>query len=80
MIIISVEIWPRGDESQKQLLGRAEIFNDATGDHGHGNYGYRLVHKGRKFRSGVLTNFPRLRLTSWDLLFRALRDAVGSRN
>lgn len=80
MVVIRVELWPRGREDLKTELGRAVIFNDASGDHVHGNYGYEFVHKGRKFRSGVLTNFPRLRLNSFDLLFRALRDAVGSRN
>lgn len=80
MIVVRVELWPLGDESRKTELACAEIYNDASGTNSKGNYVYNLFHKGRAFRSGKVTGFPRLRLNSWDLLFCALRDAVGHRN
>ncbi len=83
MIVVTVELWPHGDEAQKQHLGTARIINDGTGILGSGNYDVILSKWGkpsRKWKEGRVDRFPRLRLGPWDLLYRALRDTVGARN
>lgn len=83
MIRITIELLPLGDESRKRHMGTAEIWNDATGTIAQGNYKYRLSKWGRPnsiWRAGEIGGFPRKSLGVWDLFFRALRDAVGSRN
>ena len=83
MIRVTVELVPHGDESRKRHLGTAVIVNDATGTHWTGNYRVVLSKMGRPdefWRRGGVEGFPRLRLGAWDLLYRALRETVGSRN
>lgn len=38
MLWVKVELWPGGDESQKQQIGIMRITNDGTGTKAHGNY------------------------------------------
>lgn len=75
---------PHGEEARKETLGVAKIRN--TGESGSlvfGDYEVELKKwgpSGRRWRKGTVTRFPRLRLGPWDLLYRALRDCVGTRN
>ena len=69
MLRITVELLPGGDESRKKHLGTATITNDGTGDEHRGNYVATRV-----------ARFDRKRRGPWDLLFLALRSAVGGRN
>lgn len=60
-------------------IGRAEIVNDGTGDKSLGNYRFRLsTVKGVKeiVREGRVKDFPRLKLSAWNLLYRVLQAAV----
>lgn len=64
---------------------KAELYNDATGTHSRGNYVLKVYRKGENFggrvwRAATVQDFPRKSLSAWDLLFRALRGAVGERN
>jgi hypothetical protein len=63
-------------------IGVAEITNDGTtGSTEIGNYNYRLyLEDGKLWKSGRVEDFPRLCLNAFDLLFRALKDAIGVRN
>lgn len=88
MMRITIEMIPGGDEAKAQTLGVAEITNLGTGDHDLGNYEV-LIFKSRTYSTtaGIwkrarVFRFPRSsrRLGPWDLLFRALRGAVGDRN
>lgn len=77
MIVVRVELWPLGDESEKQLLGIAVIANDGTGDRNMGNYSYDV--RGRnghplKYGKGNVYNFPRQRQNAWHLLKRVLEQ------
>ena len=80
VIVVTVEIWPHGVESQKRTLGTAKITNDGTGTPESGNYKFEL-------RGGVLgredlaervwvseriTRFPRLQRGVWDLVWSCL--------
>jgi len=81
MLRVTVEIWPFGSKAAKRTLGVAEIANDATGSKTKGNYNYRLYDAGGKlWKSGRVEDFPRQCLLAFDLLYRALKDAIGERN
>jgi len=82
MLLITVELIS-ARTGQRSTLGFAEIYNDATGDEGTGNYVCKLYKWGagrRVWKAGSVSMFPRLKLGPWDLMYRALRDIVGSRN
>lgn len=83
MIYVRVELWRGGDPHRRVLLGEARISNvsrlgrQAT----RGHYLVELTDKaGRNWRACSIKDFPRKRLLAWDLLYRALRQAVGGRN
>ena len=83
MLVVTVELWPGGNEEQKWHLGTARIVNDGAGSLEGGNYTVTLSRWGlptHKWRSGVVKDFPRKRLGPWDLLCRALNNVVGDRN
>ena len=83
MVVVTVDLWPGGQQERAQPLGRAEIANDGTGAQGVGHYRVRLFQKGkarRVWRTTRVTDFPRKRLGAWDLLCRALMQLVGDRN
>ncbi len=82
MIVVTIELWPHGDESKKKHLGTAKIANDGRGTLTEGDYDVVLSKTGRPnqtWRKGRVTEFPRRRLGPWDLLYRALRNTVGDR-
>lgn len=84
MIVVNVELWPGGDASRKRLLSRAVIGNDGTGSVGTGNYNVwlgrvgvmELPHRRKPWKQGRVEGFPRARLNSWHLIYRALRACL----
>ena len=78
MIRVTVELVPYGDESRAKTLHTAVIANDGTGTKNQGNYHFSLSRKGsmRPWKSGRIRGFPRLRLGAWQLLQRALKEAL----
>lgn len=42
MLVIKIELWPHGDESKKEDMGTAHIWNDGTGTRTSGNYGIKI--------------------------------------
>lgn len=88
MIRVTVELCPGGDESRARVLGIARIANDlhdslATG----GDLGsYRATFskwapkESEVWKRGTVRGFDRKGRGPWDLLFLALRSAVGARN
>ncbi len=94
MIYIKIAMWPGGDQTRERLLGEGTIAN-VGGDASFGDYQCLLFkspeyskHPGDPARpkvsaiwkKGYTKRFPRSRLGPWDLLFRCLLTAVGSRN
>lgn len=68
---------------KKSNIGYIEIINDDTGTRTRGNYVARLYRRGSKktiWKEVRLRDFPRQTLTSYDLLYRVLKEAVGERN
>lgn len=83
MVVVTVELWPGGDPTRKRHLGTAWIANDGTGDRRTGNYWVKLFSRGKRprlWKEGIVRGFPRKDLLAWDLVYRALRNIVGSRN
>lgn len=86
MIVVRIEIWPRGDETKKRLLGVVTIVNDGTASDGtgnskYGNYDVRLSHAG-KFRmkkgiwkKGRVEHHLR-KLSPYHLVCKALQAAL----
>ena len=90
MLKVTVELIPAGG-GPREVLGVGYIVNDGTGTSDAGNYYGWLLKKGyvertdandlqRVFKFARLSNFPRQQLGPWDLLYRYLRETVGSRN
>lgn len=86
MLVVRIELWPRGSEEHKRELGIAYIANDVSGTPDTGNYNVRFMkspeyakHPG-VWKSARVESFPRRRLGPWDLLYRALHSSVGYRN
>lgn len=87
MIVIKVELWPGGDESRAEDLGKAIITN-VSGLADISAYEARLL-KGAKYsrrpgevyKVGRVDAFPRAdrRWGPWELLALALEATVGSR-
>lgn len=83
MIKVIIELWPRGDESRKSVLGEIDICNDGKSKNPRiGNYNARLKKFGGKgtWKSGNVSGFPRKALGPYDLLYRILKNIVGYRN
>lgn len=84
MLVIKIELWPKGDERRKRTLHVGFITNTGKGTKTRGEYRVGLSKKLRgprltPWKEGVVNGFPRKRLGAWDLLYRALRDIVGDR-
>lgn len=72
---------------QTSPLGTITIANDAAASRASGgalgDYAVTLSRRGQPcsvWKRGAVRGFPRKRLGTYDLLFRALREMVGSRN
>lgn len=88
MIVVKVEMWPKGDESRAREIGRTYIFN-AGGTLTSGNYEVRVSRRAKVFkheprkvlsgegfaRTGCVQNYPRLSYNIWRLVIRALKSA-----
>jgi hypothetical protein len=83
MIVVHIELWPKGDESRKRELGVGRITN-VGGDRRRGNYKVALLKSPEYaksegiWRRGLVSNFPRFApFGPWDLLLLALHAALG---
>jgi hypothetical protein len=80
MIRVTVEL-VSARTGKTSVLGTAKISNNLTGSPARGNYTVKLHDKaGRLWKESTVHGFPRKRLLTWDLLFRALNATVGIRN
>lgn len=81
MLVIKIELWPHGDPKFAKPLGVAHLWNDGSGEYENGNYQIEIKKTGGGlWKKGAVRGFPRTRLGPWDLLYRALKSAVGKRN
>lgn len=85
MIVVKVELWPKGDGNRSKELGRAYIANTGTGSKNRADYKVAVCRKGTKtcpwtgktkaIREGTVTNYPRLSYNMWRLIIRSLLSA-----
>jgi hypothetical protein len=83
MLRVTIELLPHGDERRKQHLGTMEIINNGEGTLEDGSYSITLSKWGKPksvWKRAFVKSFPRMKLGPWDLMFRALLQAVGYRN
>lgn len=80
MLVIKIELWPGGDKSRCQELGRMTITNQgSTATATRGNYTIRLMRKGTETtvqKTAEVLDYPRLSYPVWVLVKRAL-EALG---
>jgi hypothetical protein len=84
MIVVKVELWPKGDGRKAKEIGRSYIAN-VGGNRKKGNYEIAVCRRGSKrcplvgktkaVREGKVENFPRLSYNVWRLVLRALLSA-----
>ena len=74
MIVVEVQMWPGGRESEKRLLGSMVITNDGTGDPTRGNYDYVVAGKQALVGAGIgrVENWQRKNHHVWKLVRRVL--------
>jgi len=75
MIVITVEMWPKGYKKNKYEIAKATITNDGKGNHIIGNYKYKIWEYGKIIGEGRLKGFYRV-LGVWNLFFRVLRKTL----
>lgn len=92
MIVVTIEMWPKGDKERATVLARAEIANKvartvasrgAAGDYEVRLYGGvygRPDLLQRVWKRGTVEDFDRVRRGTWDLLYLALKTCLGKRN
>jgi hypothetical protein len=73
MLRITVELIPRGIESQKEHLGSIEIYNTGTGNLTTGNYAYVVRDKDRVAKEGSIFGHKR-DASFWKLIRRVLTE------
>lgn len=80
MLVVTIELWPKGDRSKARNLGTAFISNDMTGSVEIGNYEVMLSKWGeptQPWRVGRVRGFGRLTGSPWELLRRAIYQATN---
>lgn len=76
MLVIRVELWPKGDGRRKKKLGEMRIVNTGTGTHERGNYVAEVDTQRRAvWQVGEVEGFPRLSRHAWYLVAKALTAA-----
>ncbi len=88
MIVVKLELWPRGDESHAKEIGRMYIANDGKGTTDRGDYQVAVCRRNttdvpapidpggsKATRTGTVTRYPRLAYNVWRLIARALLSA-----
>ena len=85
MIVVSIEIWPHGDEEKARSLGNMVITNSGTGTKERGDYNVVLSHAGMYYgkrkepwKTGRVTNHLR-KLSPYHLVYKAIKNALNLR-
>lgn len=85
MIVVKIELWPRGHEIASKEIGRMYIANDGTAVTARGNYDVKVARRGafewkgwrniKATREARVENYPRQSYNVWRLITRALKGA-----
>ena len=87
MIVIKIELWPKGDPKRAVRLSEGYIWNDGSGTAAVGNYKFRLFRVSRTavgeapnnpatWKLGEFKGHPRGRKSVWHLLLSVLKTAI----
>ncbi|MGV8123117.1 MAG: hypothetical protein AB2L14_25420 [Candidatus Xenobiia bacterium LiM19] len=76
MIKVFVELWPNGNEAEKETIAEAVIVNDRRGDQYWGNYYFELSCNDKKFTEGKVFRHQRGRCV-WELIWKVMRSAFA---
>jgi hypothetical protein len=90
MIVVKIELWPRGDRTKAREIGRTYIAN-VGGDVKRGNYDVAVCRKGstkcplvsdeiKATRRASVVNYPRKSYNVWRLIIRSLLAAFPEEN
>ena len=90
MLVIKIEMWPKGDESKAKEITRGFIWNDGqtllfTGGE-ESRYNYKLMQSAqfdpsKPWKQGEGIHLEsRTKKGAWDLLYKVLRHAIAYRN
>jgi hypothetical protein len=80
MLIVKIELHS-AVTGEIKTIATGKIVNTGAGTPTQGDYRVELRDAvGRPWKSGTVKDFPRKRLLAWDLLARALYNALGKRN
>lgn len=79
MLVVTVELYPKGLAIKSKKLGQCFIINNLTGTPTKGDYvAHICVGKKKKpWKTVFVTGFPRKNLNAWHLLYRTLKKAIG---
>jgi len=83
VVVVKVEMWPRGEASKAYSLGTLTIALDPTTvSAGSRSYTWRITRFRDKgtWKSGRIDGHTPRTKGPWDLIYRILRQAVGARN
>ena len=80
MLVIKIELHS-AVTGEISTIATGKIINTGAGTATQGSYRVDLRDaRGRSWKAGTVTGFPRKRLLAWDLLARALYSVLGNRN
>lgn len=84
MIVLKLEMWPRGDQAKAYPIATMAVSLDpkTAGSNTSRSYNWRISRQGNKgtWKSGYVEGHNKNLRGPWDLIYRILKDAVGSRN
>lgn len=84
MLVIQLQMWPRGDKSKAYSMGTLTIALDPSTlpTDTKRSYTWRITRFKDKgtWKSGRIEGHTPKTRGPWDLIFRILRDVVGYRN
>ncbi len=79
MIVVKIELWPKGIESKAREIGRMHLINQFTKTVTNpklGDYCVQVMRRGttdKVTREGTVFNYPRHSYNIWRLIARALK-------
>jgi hypothetical protein len=84
VLVLKLELWPKGDQTRAREIGRTYICNEG-GSLTRGDYGVHVCRRGKLDvvprdnskggRQATVKGYPRLRFNVWRLVLRSLLAA-----
>ncbi len=79
MIVVKIELWPKGREDKAREIGRMTLHNlflRTLNNPMRGDYEVNIMRRGttdKEQRTGFVRNYPRQSYNIWRLIARALK-------